>query len=102
MNIVYKKLLWKSKYISLIIIGTRANRKPATWKLSKIVPVPKSNNVKDHHDLRPIVLTSTLVKILERIVMNNFLLYVSNFNPLQLAYRKNRGRRRIRYFIFYT
>ena len=46
---------------------------PTLWKLSKIVPIPKSNNVKEMNDLRPIALTSTLVKILERIVMNHFM-----------------------------
>ena len=60
--------------------------------MSKIVPVPKSNNVKELNDLRPIALTSTLVKILDRIVMNTFLPICQPFlDPLQFAYRKNRG-----------
>ena len=49
-------------------------RKGIKLSCQKIVPVPKSNNVKELNDLRPIALTSTLVKILERIViMNDFL-----------------------------
>ena len=73
-------------------LSIELKRLPATWKLSKIVPVPKSNNVKELNDLRPIALTSTLVKILERIVMNNFLPICQPFlDPLQFAYRKNRG-----------
>ena len=38
-----------------------------------ISPVPKSNNVKEMNDLRPIALTSVLMKSLERIVLSLFL-----------------------------
>ena len=52
----------------------------------------KSNNVKEMNDLRPIALTSTLVKILERIVMNHFIPTCQPYlDPLQFAYRSKRG-----------
>ena len=65
---------------------------PTLWKLSKIIPIPKSNNVKEMNDLRPIALTSTLVKILERIVMNHFIPTCQPYlDPLQFTYRSKRG-----------
>ena len=79
-------------YTYIFNMSIRLKRLPVLWKLSKIIPVPKSNNVKELNDLRPIALTSTLVKVLERIVMNNILPTCQPYlDPLQFAYRANRG-----------
>ena len=65
---------------------------PEAWKTSKIVPVPKSKSVKEMNDLRPIALTSILVKCLERLVLS-FVKPVCQpcLDPLQFAYRANRS-----------
>ena len=73
-------------------MSLKLKRLPLIWKLSKIVPVPKSNQAKVMNDFRPIALTSTLVKILEKIVMNHFLPTCQPLlDPLQFAYRAKRG-----------
>ena len=57
-----------------------------------ICPVPKSNNVKEMNDLRPIALTSVLMKSLERFVLNLFLPHVQqHLDQHQFAYRSERG-----------
>ena len=57
-----------------------------------ICPVPKSNNVKEMNNLRPIALTSVLMKSLERIVLSLFLPVVqSQLDPFQFAYKSKRG-----------
>ena len=57
-----------------------------------ICPEPKTNNVKEMNDLRPIALTSVLMKSLERIVLSLFLPVVqSQLDPFQFAYKSKRG-----------
>ena len=46
---------------------------PKTWKTAKIVPVPKSSLPKSKHDLRPVALTSTIMKTFERIILSHLL-----------------------------
>ena len=65
---------------------------PDTWKVSSIVPVPKRQPVKGMNDLRPIALTSCVMKVFEKVVLVHFQNLVSDFSdPLQFAYRKNRS-----------
>ena len=60
--------------------------------MSHIIPVPKRFPVTVMNDLRPIAMTSTVMKIFERIVLNIIVPEVAEFiDPLQFAYRKNRG-----------
>ena len=42
---------------------------PSVWKQFEIIPVPKKENVIELNDLRPIALTSVVMKCMER---NNF------------------------------
>ena len=57
-----------------------------------ICPVPKSNNVKEMNNLRPIALTSVLMKSLERIVLSLFFPVVQpQLDPFQFAYKSKRG-----------
>ena len=46
---------------------------PKTWKTAKIVPVPKSSLPKCKNDLRPVALTSIIMKTSERIILNHLL-----------------------------
>lgn len=65
---------------------------PSQWKTSCIVPVPKKKSVKAMNDLRPIALTSCIMKIFEKVFLSQFQKNVHNFtDPFQFAYRKSRS-----------
>lgn len=60
---------------------------PTLWKMSKIILVPKSKFPKEFNDLRPVTLTSTLMKSLERIVKRGLCTDVQlPRDPLQFGY----------------
>ena len=65
---------------------------PLCFKSSTIVPVPKKSKVTVLNDYRPVALTSVIMKVFERIVMQFLRLVIeSQFDPLQFAYRANRS-----------
>ena len=65
---------------------------PSSWKTSAIIPVPKKQTVTCLNDLRPVALTSAIMKLCERIVLNRLSSIVSGFiDPLQFAYQRNRS-----------
>lgn len=65
---------------------------PPLWKESMIIPVPKGPLVYTVKDLRPIALTSVLCKTMERILVKYLMSSVGlSIDPLQFAYRLNRG-----------
>lgn len=65
---------------------------PACFKASTIVPVPKKAKVSSLNDFRPVALTSVVMKVFERIVLQFLKLVTdSQFDPLQFAYRANRS-----------
>ena len=65
---------------------------PKRWKHSEIVPVPKKACVVTMNDLRPVALTSAIMKVCEKIVLDRLTVLVSDFiDPLQFAYQRNRG-----------
>lgn len=65
---------------------------PSLWKTSKIVPVPKCNTPTEMNDLRPIALTSIVMKCFEKIVKMNLMKNVSSYcDGLQFAYKENRS-----------
>jgi hypothetical protein len=65
---------------------------PSIWKTSCIVPVPKKSPVTAMNDLRPVALTSAVMKVLERLVLRHLQVLVSDFlDPLQFAYRSKRN-----------
>jgi len=65
---------------------------PNEWKIHKIIPIFKSGNrvlVKNYH---PISLLSTTSKVLERIIFNKTVSYISSMiNPAQFGFLKNRS-----------
>lgn len=64
---------------------------PAIWKVGEIIPASKKPIPKVDNDLRPITLTSILMKGLERIILaktKEFIL--RHLDPLQFAYLANR------------
>lgn len=67
-------------------------RVPMLWKLSEIIPVPKIRFPKELNDLRPVTLTSIIMKCLEDIVKKYLGLDVDHIrDPLQFAYCKGKS-----------
>ena len=65
---------------------------PVIWKTSNIVPVPKKTNVQCMNDLRPIALTSCIMKVFEWCLLYYLDPIVSNsIDPYQFAYRSKRS-----------
>ena len=60
-------------------------------KAATIIPIPEKPTVKALNDIRPVVLTSVVMNVLERLVLT-YMKYVANpsKDPLQFAYRENR------------
>lgn len=64
---------------------------PSLWKQSIIVPLPKNSKLSTLSDLRPISVLPTLSKILERIVVEQFVYFLEEENILpdnQSGFRK--------------
>ncbi len=65
---------------------------PKLWKESIVVPVAKTKSPKELNDLRPVALTSLVMKTFERLVKQILIDKVqSQLDPMQFAYRMNRG-----------
>ena len=65
---------------------------PSSWKEAIIIPIPKpGKNTSDPLSYRPIALTSTLCKLMERMVNIRLIWYLENHNLLgchQSGFRK--------------
>jgi len=67
---------------------------PDLCKQSTIVPIAKNKHPKTLNDFRPIALTSLVMKSFEKLVKENIILRTNPLlDPLQFAYRTNRGSR---------
>ncbi|TWW73161.1 hypothetical protein D4764_15G0005550 [Takifugu flavidus] len=65
---------------------------PACLKTSTIVPVPKKPRITGLNDYRPVVLTSVVMKSLERLILPHLKSITTPLlDPLQFAYRANRS-----------
>lgn len=67
--------------------------RPTSWNCSKVIPIPKSNNVKKAKDTRPINLIITRAKLFDKIVNSRFsyLLECNNLlDKQQFGFRKNK------------
>ncbi|XP_035812432.2 uncharacterized protein LOC118471519 [Amphiprion ocellaris] len=73
-------------------LSLRLGRVPSLWKTSCIVPVPKKGRPQELNDYRPVALTSHLMKILERLVLQFLQPQVQLVkDPLQFAYQEKVG-----------
>lgn len=62
------------------------------WKTSCLVPVPKKSHSSDLKDYRPVALTNNIMKILERLVLEELRPMGRPFiDPLQFAYQPHLG-----------
>ncbi|CAK1582390.1 unnamed protein product [Parnassius mnemosyne] len=78
------------------IINESINTKifPDPWKLAKIKPIPKSPNVQEINNLRPISILPTLSKTLERVVCSQLTRYLEDNHILpetQSGFRRGYG-----------
>ena len=65
---------------------------PTLFKKSVIIPVPKNNNPSCLNDYHPVDLTSTVMKVFEKLIKNNICSSIPDtLDPLQFAYRPNRS-----------
>lgn len=65
---------------------------PKLWKQAIIIPVPKSNSPKVLNDLRPVALTSLVMKSFEKLVKMEIVRQTEQaLDPMQFAYRAHRG-----------
>lgn len=61
---------------------------PTSWKLARVVPIPKSNTVRGVDDLRPISILPAISKVVEHLVKNQILSHVErNIFQSQFAFR---------------
>ena len=62
------------------------------YKLSSIIPVPKKSVISCNNDLRPVALTSVVMKASERFALNALKTLVAPFlDPMQFAYTAKRN-----------
>ena len=67
---------------------------PSPWKFGQIKPIPKKGSLLDPKNWRPIVINTSLSKILEHVLnkqLQNHLEENDIMSPVQHAYRKNRS-----------
>ncbi len=65
---------------------------PTSFKKSVIIPVPKNSKPSCLNDYHPVALTSTAMKVFERLLKNHFFSSIpATLDPLQFAYRPNRS-----------
>ena len=65
---------------------------PQLWKHSTVIPIPKKSKPKSLNDLRPVALTSLVMKAMEKIIKQHIIRATDPLmDPLQFAYRARRG-----------
>ncbi len=65
---------------------------PPPFKKSVIIPVPKNSKPSCLNDYRPVALTSTVMKVFERLLKKHICSSIlATLDPLQFAYRPNRS-----------
>ena len=65
---------------------------PQEWKIHKICPIPKSGNLLEVKNYRPISLLSIVSKVLERIIFNKIIDFLRpKFSKQQFGFQKNKS-----------
>ncbi len=73
-------------------LSLSSSKIPVMWKTSCLVPIPKHGSIgRGFSNLRPIALTSHLMKCFERIIISHLNTQSVFQDPLQFAYRKGVG-----------
>ena len=96
-NIPAALLKYCAPYISsslcnLFNKSLKLGRMPAAWKISNIVPIPKSGPVKDVTNYRPISLLCIVSKVLERCIYNRLIDHIStHLHHLQFGFLRGKS-----------
>ena len=91
-NIPATLLKYCAPYISsslcnLFNKSLKLGRMPAAWKISNIVPIPKSGPIKDVTNFRPISLLCIVSKVLECCIYNRLIAHIStHLHHLQFGF----------------
>ena len=65
---------------------------PSIWKSSTIIPIPKTKNLEQLIECRPVALTLLIMKIFEKILKDEIVsLVYDKLDPLQFAYQPGKG-----------
>ena len=79
-------------FTTIFNLSFQIKKVPKIWKLSCIIPVPKKSPITCNNDLRPVALTSVVMKSAERLVLNQLKSLTLPFlDPLQFAYQAKRN-----------
>lgn len=75
----------------IINISIKTGIFPDQWKMAKVIPIPKTGNLQDPNNYRPISILPIISKIAERHIFNSLYKYLSKYNllyKLQSGFRK--------------
>ena len=78
----------------VINLSIKTGEFPESWKVSKVIPIHKKDDILNPTNYRPISIIPIMSKIMERVVYNQLIRYLSEnmlINPSQHAYRPNRS-----------
>ncbi len=79
-------------FISIFNESLATSVVPTSFKKSFIIPVPKNSKPSCLNDYRPVALTSTVMKVFERLLKKHICSSIPvTLDPLQFAYRPNRS-----------
>lgn len=87
-NVLLKPLL------HVINISLQTGEFPEPFKIAKVIPIYKSNDITEKSNFRPISLLSTLTKVIEKIVKEQFILYLDTNDIIvsnQYGFRKSKN-----------
>ena len=81
-----------SIYTYIFNLSLCMNQIPLIWKTSKIIPIPKKDKVMTMNGLRPVALTSVVMKTLEKLVLSKLNVHIRpKLDPFQFAYQPKRS-----------
>ncbi len=79
-------------FTSIFIESLATSVVPTSFKESVIIPVPKNSKPSCLNDYRPVALTSTVMKVFERLLKKHICSSIpATLDPLQFAYHPNRS-----------
>ena len=86
-------IIFASPITALFNHSLRSGKVPSSFKRADIIPIPKVSRPNHLSDMRPISLLPLLSKILERMVLDKFILPLihNQCDPFQFAYLPGRG-----------
>ena len=81
-----------SSLCDLFNLSLKCGKIPAAWKYSNVVPIPKTELLKEVCNYRPISLLSIVSKVFERCVYNRLIAHVSiNLHYLQFGFLRGKS-----------